>query len=182
MRAIVILIVAAILGFFGYQYLANGKTLGVAFETLTGAATEMVGDAATVATDVVSEVTEGATDMADDAAAATAAAQVKATAVAESAALLEAANVEAGLAANGAIVLKDAVAEASGEVSKITNDRNSNLLTLGGFDAEKVLEMISTFDLSDEQKTVLSNSVDAVKDDPSQLEATLDRLKDVLGR
>ena len=182
MRAIVILIFAAILGFFGYQYLANGKTPSVAFETLTGAATEMVGDAATVATDVVSEVTEGATDMADDAAAATAAAQVKATAVAESAALLEAANVEAGLAANGAIVLKDAVAEASGEVSKITNDRNSNLLTLGGFDAEKVLEMISTFDLSDEQKTVLSNSVDAVKDDPSQLEATLDRLKDVLGR
>ena len=182
MRAIVILIVATILGFFGYQYLANGKTPGVAFETLTGAATEMVGDAATVATDAVSEVTESATDMADDAAAATAAAQVKAIAVAEAAVLLEAADVEAELAANVAIVLEEAVAEVSGEELKITNDGSSNLLTLDGFNAEKVLEMILTSDLSDEQITVLSNSIDAVKDDPSLLEATLERLKDVLGR
>ena len=49
MRAILILIVAAILGFFGYQYAANGKGPGDAISALTGNANEMADGAATAA-------------------------------------------------------------------------------------------------------------------------------------
>ena len=105
MRAIVILISAAILGFFGYQYAANGNTLVAAISAVTGA---------------------------------TAAAEVAA---------------ETGMA---------------------------DLLTADGFDADKVIEMISNSDLSAVQQTVLSGAVNAIKDNPALLEATLTRLKEAL--
>ena len=101
MRAIVILISAAILGFFGYQYAANGNTPVAAISAVTGA---------------------------------TAAAEVAA---------------ETGMA---------------------------DLLTADGFDADKVIEMISNSDLSAVQQTVLSGAVNAIKDNPALLEATLTRL------
>ena len=107
MRAIVILISAAILGFFGYQYAANGNTPVAAISAVTGA---------------------------------TAAAEVAA---------------ETGMA---------------------------DLLTADGFDADKVIEMISNSDLSAVQQTVLSGGVNAIKDNPALLEATLTRLKEALGQ
>ena len=107
MRAIVILIAAAILGFFGYQYAANGNTPVAAISAVTGA---------------------------------TAAAEVAA---------------ETGMA---------------------------DLLTADGFDADKVIEMISNSDLSAVQQTVLSGAVNAIKDNPALLEATLTRLKEALGQ
>ncbi|MGY9032749.1 MAG: hypothetical protein ACKVIA_11045 [Rhodobacterales bacterium] len=107
MRAIVILISAAILGFFGYQYAANGNTPVAAISAVTGA---------------------------------TAAAEVAA---------------ETGMA---------------------------DLLTADGFDADKVIEMISNSDLSAVQQTVLSGAVNAIKDNPALLEATLTRLKEALGQ
>ena len=105
MRAIVILISAAILGFFGYQYAANGNTPVAAISAVTGA---------------------------------TAAAEVAA---------------ETGMA---------------------------DLLTADGFDADKMIEMISNSDLSAVQQTVLSGAVNAIKDNPALLEATLTRLKEAL--
>ena len=116
MRAIVILISAAILGFFGYQYAANGNTPVAAISAVTGA---------------------------------TAAAEVVAAAAAEEAAA------ETGMA---------------------------DLLTADGFDADKVIEMISNSDLSAVQQTVLSGAVNAIKDNPALLEATLTRLKEALGQ
>ena len=107
MRAIVILISAAILGFFGYQYAANGNTPVAAISAVTGA---------------------------------TAAAEVAA---------------ETGMA---------------------------DLLTADGFDADKVIEMISNSDQSAVQQTVLSGAVNAIKDNPALLEATLTRLKEALGQ
>ena len=107
MRAIVILIAAAILGFFGYQFAANGNTPAAAISAVTGA---------------------------------TAAAEVAA---------------ETGMA---------------------------DLLTADGFDADKVIEMISNSDLSAVQQTVLSGAVNAIKDNPALLEATLTRLKEALGQ
>ena len=107
MRAIAILIAAAILGFFGYQYAANGNTPVAAISAVTGA---------------------------------TAAAEVAA---------------ETGMA---------------------------DLLTADGFDADKVIEMISNSDLSAVQQTVLSGAVNAIKDNPALLEATLTRLKEALGQ
>ena len=162
MRAIVILIVAAVLGFFGYQYAANGKAPADAIGALTGVATdmagdaaEMAGDAAATATDAVSDAAaavedavegavEGATEMADDATAAA------------------------------------ATAEAA-EIAEAGATQMSDLLTPEGFDAGKVMEMIDGSDLSAVQKTALSGAVNAVKDNPALLEATLTRLKEALG-
>ena len=65
MRAIIILAVAAVLGFFGYQMGVNGKTFSEATAGLTGAATGAVEGAADMAGDAV----EGATDVVADTAA-----------------------------------------------------------------------------------------------------------------
>lgn len=136
MRAIVILIAAAILGFFGYQYAANGNTPAAAISAVTGATAAAAQEAAGIA--------------AEEAAAATAAAEeAAATAAAEEAAA------ETGMA---------------------------DLLTADGFDADKVIEMISNSDLSAVQQTVLSGAVNAIKDNPALLEATLTRLKEALGQ
>ena len=128
MRAIVILIAAAILGFFGYQYAANGNTPAAAISAVTGA------------TAAAEEAAAAATAAAEEAAA---------TAAAEEAAA------ETGMA---------------------------DLLTADGFDADKVIEMISNSDLSAVQQTVLSGAVNAIKDNPALLEATLTRLKEALGQ
>ena len=136
MRAIFILIAAAILGFFGYQYAANGNTPAAAISAVTGATAAAAQEAAGIA--------------AEEAAAATAAAEeAAATAAAEEAAA------ETGMA---------------------------DLLTADGFDADKVIEMISNSDLSAVQQTVLSGAVNAIKDNPALLEATLTRLKEALGQ
>jgi hypothetical protein len=132
MRAIVILIVAAVLGFFGYQYAANGKAPADAIGALTGAATDMAGDAAEMAGDAAATATDAVSDAAD-------------------------ATAEAGAT------------------------QMSDLLTPEGFDASKVMEMIDGSDLSAVQKTALSGAVNAVKDNPALLEATLTRLKEALG-
>ena len=52
MRAILILIVAAVLGFFGFQYLVNGKSPADAISGLTGQAAEMADSATEAAGDV----------------------------------------------------------------------------------------------------------------------------------
>jgi hypothetical protein len=120
------------LGFFGYQYAANGKAPADAIGALTGAATDMAGDAA----EMVGDAAATATDAVSDAA--------------------------------------DATAEAGAT-------QMSDLLTPEGFDASKVMEMIDGSDLSAVQKTALSGAVNAVKDNPALLEATLTRLKEALG-
>ncbi len=142
MRAIFILIAAAILGFFGYQYAANGNTPAAAISAVTGA-TAAAEEAAAAANAAAEEAAAAA------AAAATAAAEVVAAAAAEEAAA------ETGMA---------------------------DLLTADGFDADKVIEMISNSDLSAVQQTVLSGAVNAIKDNPALLEATLTRLKEALGQ
>ena len=94
MRAILILIVAAILGFFGYQYAANGKGPGDAISALTGDATEMADGAATAASDAADTAAEAATDMADEATAAAEEAAAAAVAEVEAAAATAAAEPE----------------------------------------------------------------------------------------
>ena len=57
----------------------------------------------------------------------------------------------------------------------------ADLLTTDGFDADKVMEMITSSDLSAVQKTVLSGALNSVKDNPALLEATLRRIKEAMG-
>ena len=66
MRAIIILIVAAILGFFGYQYARQWQRLrATRFQPLTGDATEMADDAANDASVALDAADETAADLAD---------------------------------------------------------------------------------------------------------------------
>ena len=152
MRAIVILISAAIVGFFGYQYAANGNTPVATISAVTGA------------TAAAEEAAAAANAAAEEAAAAAAAA---ATAASEEAAATAAAEEAAATAA---------AEEAAAETGM------ADLLTADGFDADKVIEMISNSDLSAVQQTVLSGAVNAIKDNPALLEATLTRLKEALGQ
>ena len=195
MRAILILIVAAILGFFGYQYAANGKGPGDAISALTGDANEMADGAATAASDAADTAAEAATDMADEAtaaaeeAAAAAVAEVEAAA-ATAAAAAEAAAAEAAAAeaaAAEAAAAEVAAAEAAAadaaaaEAAAAAPEGMAALLTPEGFDADKVAEMINGSELSAVQKTVLTGAVSAVKENPALLEATLARIKEAMG-
>jgi colicin import membrane protein len=203
MRAILILIVAAILGFFGYQYAANGKGPGDAISALTGNANEMADGAATAASDAADTAAEAATDMADEAtaaaeeaaaaavaeveaAAATAAAEAAAAgAAAAEAAAAEAAAAEAAAAEAAAAEVAAAEAAAAdaaaAEAAAAAPEGMAALLTPEGFDADKVAEMINGSELSAVQKTVLTGAVSAVKENPALLEATLARIKEAMG-
>ena len=163
MRAIFILIAAAILGFFGYQYAANGNTPAAAISAVTGATAAAAQEAAGIA----AEEAAAATAAAEEAAASAAAEEAAATAAAEEAAATAAAEEAAATAA---------AEEAAAETGM------ADLLTADGFDADKVIEMISNSDLSAVQQTVLSGGVNAIKDNPALLEATLTRLKEALGQ
>ena len=167
MRAILILIVAAILGFFGYQYAANGKGPGDAISALTGDANEMADGAATAASDAADTAAEAATDMADEA-----------TAAAEEAAAAAVAEVEAAATAAAEAAAAEA---AAAEAAAAAPEGMAALLTPEGFDADKVAEMINGSELSAVQKTVLTGAVSAVKENPALLEATLARIKEAMG-
>ena len=198
MRAILILIVAAILGFFGYQYAANGKGPGDAISALTGDANEMADGAATAASDAADTAAEAATDMADEATAAAEEAAAAAVAEVEAAAATAAAEAAAaGAAAAEAAAAEAAAAEAAAaevaaaeaaaadaaaaEAAAAAPEGMAALLTPEGFDADKVAEMINGSELSAVQKTVLTGAVSAVKENPALLEATLARIKEAMG-
>lgn len=67
----------------------------------------------------------------------------------------------------------DAVEEASGAV-------NFEMLTAEGFDLDQVKEMIANSGLSDSQKTLLTQAIEAAQDDPVLLQSALDQLKAAL--
>ena len=75
-----------------------------------------------------------------------------------------------------------AAEEAAAAEAVAADEGTADLLTAEGFDADKVMEMITNSDLSDVQKTVLSGAVNAIKDNPALLEATLTRLQEALGQ
>ena len=172
MRAIFILIAAAILGFFGYQYAANGNTPAAAISAVTGATAAAAQEAAGIA----AEEAAAATAAAEEAAASAAAEEAAASAAAEEAAATAAAEEAAATAAAEEAAATAAAEEAAAETGM------ADLLTADGFDADKVIEMISNSDLSAVQQTVLSGAVNAIKDNPALLEATLTRLKEALGQ
>jgi len=183
MRAILILIVAAILGFFGYQYAANGKGPGDAISALTGNANEMADGAATAASDAADTAAEAATDMADEATAAAEEAAAAAVAEVEAAAATAAAEAAAAEAAAAEVAAAEAAAAdaAAAEAAAAAPEGMAALLTPEGFDADKVAEMINGSELSAVQKTVLTGAVSAVKENPALLEATLARIKEAMG-
>ena len=71
----------------------------------------------------------------------------------------------------------DAVAEEGGDLMSMAGE----LLTVDGFDAEKVVQLLDTADLSALEKTTLGNALNAAKDNPTLLQPVLDQIKSVLG-
>jgi hypothetical protein len=100
----------------------------------------------------------------------------------EAAAAANAAAEEAAAAAAAAATAAAEVVAAAAAEEAAAETGMADLLTADGFDADKVIEMISNSDLSAVQQTVLSGAVNAIKDNPALLEATLTRLKEALGQ
>lgn len=143
---------------------------------------------------------EAAAEQAEaEAAAALAAAEVAAAAEALAAAQEAAAKAAEALAAAEAAAAKEAEDEAAvaTEASASEADASANanedsaedlmamseeLLTIEGFDADKVIALIETLDIPDSEKTTLSNAVIAAEDNPAWLSAMLGIISNKISR
>lgn len=196
MRAIAILIIVAVLGFFGYQYAVEGRGPAAAVGVLTGA-TAQAEQAAAEAQAAQEAAEAAAAAAADQAAAAAAEAELEAAAAAaEIAAEYEAATVaaEEAAAANEAAAAATAEAAVSSpsaeidptavaEADAMSPEEITNLLSTDGFDADKVMELIAESDaLSEVQKTAMTTALTAAKDNPALLQSVLDQIKGMMGR
>lgn len=191
MRAIAILVILAIAGFFGYQYAVEGRGPSAAVGVLTGATAEAEAAAAAMeaaaaeAAAAEAAAAEAAALAEETAAAAAAEAEAAAIAAEEAAALAEetaeAAAAEAEAAATAA---EEAVEEATAEVAEAGDDLMAmagDLLTVDGFDAEKVMALLDTSDIPDGEKTTLTTALNFAKDNPALLQPILDNIKNLLG-
>ena len=88
-------------------------------------------------------------------------------------------------AANDAMeTVTDAADDAADTAASVADSAQSmvqQLLSLDGFDADKVGEMIANSDLSDTQKTTLTTVLEGAKDNPELLEGALQQIKTALG-
>ncbi len=75
----------------------------------------------------------------------------------------------------------DATAADTGEDSAPDLASADNLLTLEGFDAEKVVALLQTADIPQSEKATLSDAVIVAKDDPVVLRHVLDHISNRLG-
>jgi F0F1-type ATP synthase membrane subunit b/b' len=184
MRAIVILAVIAVLGFFGYQYAAEGRGPVAAVGVLSGATAEAEAEAA-AAQAALDEADAEAEAEAEAAAAqaaldeAAAEAEAAAQAVTDEAEAAVQATIDEAAATTEAAAAEatEAIEEAGGDVMALA----SELLTVDGFDANKVMELLDGADISALEKATLSNALNAAKDNPALLQPVLDQLSSVLG-
>lgn len=178
MRAIIILVILAVAGFFGYQYAVEGRGPNAAIGVLTGATAEAEAQAAADA-EAQAAAEEAAAEAAEAAAAeeaAAAAAEAEAQAAAEEAAATQ---------AETDTTEEQAIGEALQPVEPAPADEITSadtLLTQEGFDAPQVMALIENSDLTETEKAELQTAVTAVQDNPAMLDAVLDRLREVLGQ
>jgi nucleoid-associated protein YgaU len=169
MRALAILIILAVAGFFGYQYAVEGRSPNAAIGVLTGATAAAEAEAAA----------------AEAAAAEAAAAEAEAEAAAAEAAAAEAAAAEAAAAeaaAAEAAAAEAAAAEAAA-ADVVVDDipATVDLLTIDGFNADQVIALIAGSDLAEAEKTTLISAVTAAQNSPALLQPMLERLQQALG-
>jgi type IV secretory pathway TrbL component len=186
MRAIIILVVLAVLGFFGYQYAAEGRGPRAAIGVLTGATQEAERVAAEAAAAAAEEAAAADAEEAAAAAeeAAAAAAEEAAAAAAEEAAAAAEEAAAAAAEEAAAEATEEAVEEAAEAVEEAGDDLMTmadDLLTLDGFDAEKVTQLLEGSDIPDDQKTAMTSALDFAKDNPALLQPVLDSIRGLLG-
>ncbi len=169
-------------------------------ELMAGSAdTEAAEQSEAVAAEAEAEAAAAAEQAEAEAAAALAAAEVAAAAEALAAAQEAAAKAAEALAAAEAAAAKEAEDEAAvaTEASASEADASANanedsaedlmamseeLLTIEGFDADKVIALIETLDIPDSEKTTLSNAVIAAEDNPAWLSAMLGIISNKISR
>ena len=203
-------IVAAIIAVGGYVLYSGRSVQEIASDvtatatTATNDAVEAASEAASDAADVAADAVEATTDAASDAATAvseaatavadavtatTEAASDAATAVTETAtAATEAASDAATAATDTATATTDAAtdtAAAATDTAAAATDAASGsmmeLLTVDGFNLEKVTTMLEGSDLGAVQKTMLTNGLKAAQDNPDLLKSALDAVRQALG-
>ena len=196
MRALLIVILAAVIGFFGYQMGVNGRTFNESVGVVTGATQAAEAAAAQAAAEAEAAAAEAAAQAEAEAKAAAEAAEAEAAAAeaaAAEAAAAEAAaqaEAEAQAAAEAEAAAAEAEAEAGAEVEAEAEVSAQDdplagareFLTVDGFDADKLIEAIEGTELSAVQKTALTAAVNGAKDNPALLEATLTRIREALGQ
>jgi colicin import membrane protein len=184
MRALIILIIVAILGFFGYEYASNGKS---PMDVLSGR--DPMAEAAAAA---AADATAAAEVAAAEAAAATEAAAAEAAAATEAAAADAAAAVEGAAEAvtDGAAAVTDAAAAdataaeqaaadaAAAEAAAATPAMSMDeLLDPANFDLAKVTAAIEASGMDAALKTQLTTAVTRAADFPGLLPTVLERIK-----
>ena len=202
MRAIVILIIVAILGYFGYEYASNGRTPA---DVMSGR--DPVAEAAAAAETAADEAAAAAEAAAAEAAAATEAAAAEATAAveaaaAEAAAVVEAAAAEAAAteqaaaaaaeaaateqAAGDAAAAEAAAAEqaaadaAAAEAAAAPAMSIDELLDPANFDLAKVTAAIEASSMDAALKTQLTTAVTRAANSPGLLPLVLERIKSAI--
>ena len=207
MRAIVILIIVAILGYFGYEYASNGRTPA---DVMSGR--DPVAEAAAAAETAADEAAAAAEAAAAEAAAATEAAAAEATAAveaaaAEAAAVVEAAAAEAAAteqaaaaaaeaaateqAAGDAAAAEAAAAEqaaadaaaaeaAAAETAAAPAMSIDELLDPANFDLAKVTAAIEASSMDAALKTQLTTAVTRAANSPGLLPLVLERIKSAI--
>ena len=58
---------------------------------------------------------------------------------------------------------------------------DSEVLTVDGFDFDRVMEMVESSELSQMQKTVLTTSLEGARDNPELLQPVLENIKELMG-
>ena len=178
MKNLLWIVVAAVVVGGGYM-LYSGSSPKELMDTATDvvnapaaleAASNAVGDAV--------DATEGAVDGAVDAAS-------DATASSAEAATTEAATDTAaaadGTATDAVAVTAEAVTDTAAATAEAASGGMADLLSVDGFDLDKVSEMIDGSEIGAFQKIALKTALEKAKDNPEVLQTVLDKIKEAAG-
>ena len=188
-----IVVAAVIVG--GVYMLYSGSSPKELMATATDAvnapaALEAASDAVGDAVDATEGAVAGAVDAASDATAeaAEAAKEAAAAKVAEEAAAAEAAKVTeetataaAETATDTAAAVTEAVTDTAAATTEAASGGMADLLSVDGFNLDKVSEMIDSSEVGAFQKTALKKALEKAKDNPEVLQTVLDKIKEAAG-
>ena len=178
MKNLLWIVVAAVVVGGGYM-LYSGSSPKELMDTVTDlvnapAALEAASNAVGDAVDATEGAVDGAVDAASDATASSAEAATTEAATDTAAAADETAtDAVAGTA--------EAVTDTAAATAEAASGGMSDLLSVDGFDLDKVSEMIDGSEIGAFQKTALKTALEKAKDNPEVLQTVLDKIKEAAG-
>ena len=178
MKNLLWIVVAAVIAGGGYM-LYSGSSPKELMDTATDvvnapAALEAASNAVGDAVDATEGAVDGAVDAASDATASSAEAATTEAATDTAAAADETAtDAVAGTA--------EAVTDTAAATAEAASGGMADLLSVDGFDLDKVSEMIDGSEIGAFQKTALKTALEKAKDNPEVLQTVLDKIKEAAG-